>query len=92
MANAIVIFTITSKDFERLVTTSMQWGKDWMKQKNRFEDAPLFTWKWAYWIDTYLETLICQHYLSANGFESQTVWDTATQQWLILSNYEGWVE
>ena len=87
MPNATITLTITAQDFEEIVSTSTKWGKDWMKQKGRFSDAPLFTWKMAYWVDSYLEALVCQHYLSANGYESQTVWDTGMACHLILTNY-----
>jgi hypothetical protein len=86
--SAQITVTITKYDFAYLHTTSMRWGKDWMKQKGRFEDAPLFTWKMAYWCERYLDALFSQHFLSANGYESQTVFDTATAQWAILTNYE----
>ena len=90
---AQITMTITESDFDKLVNTTMRWGRDWMKQKGRFTDAPLFTWKMAYWCSTYVEVLICQHYLSARGFESQTVFDTATQDHLILTNFitEDWM-
>ena len=90
--SAQITMTITDYDFNHLHDSSMQWGKAWMKQKGRFEDAPLFTWKMAYWCDRYLDALICQHFLSTRGFESQTVFDTATVQWVILTNYvsEDW--
>ena len=87
MAKQITI-TLTEYDFAHLHGSSMRWGKDWFKQKGRFEDAPLFTWKMAYWCDRYLDALFCQHYLSSIGYESQTVFDTATVQWVLLTNYE----
>ena len=87
-----ITITLTEYDFAHLHGSSMRWGKEWFKQKGRFEDAPLFTWKMAYWCDRYLDALFCQHYLSSIGFESQTVWDTATVQWVLLTNYvsEDW--
>ena len=90
--SAQLTITITESDFGKLHNSSMSWGKEWMKQKDRFTDAPLFTWKMAYWCETYLETLICQQYISSRGFESQTVFDTATLDYLILTNYvsEDW--
>ena len=89
---AQLTITITESDFGKLHNSSMRWGKDWFKQKGRFEDAPLFTWKMAYWCDRYLDALFCQHYLSFIGYESQTVFDTATVQWVLLTNYvsEDW--
>ena len=92
MPNATITLTLTAEDFEKIVQTSTEWGKQWMKQKDRFEGAPLFTWKMAYWVDSYLEALVCQHYLSVNGFESQTVWDRGMASTLILTNYESWCE
>jgi hypothetical protein len=90
--SSVVSITLTEFDFERLHSSSMKWGKEWLKQKGRFSDAPLFTWKMAYWCDRYLDALFCQRYLSSAGCESQTVWDHATSQWVILTNYisEDW--
>ena len=90
--SAQITLTITEHDFEHLHHTSMAWGKSWAKQKSRFEDAPLFTWKMAYWVENYVEVLLCQGFLSAHNFESQTVYDTAYDCWLILTDYktESW--
>ena len=83
-----ITITLTEYDFNNLHGSSMRWGKDWFKHKGRFTDAPLFTWKMAYWCDTYIDALFCQHYLSSIGYESQTVFDTATAQWVLLSDFE----
>jgi len=80
--------TVAESDFQKMIQTSAPWGKHWMKQKGRFSSAPLFTWKVAYWFDRYLESLICQQYLSSRGFESQTVWDNAQAAYVMLTNYE----
>jgi len=85
--SATITLTITEDDFDQLINTSMKWGKEWVKNKGRFTNAPLFTWKMAYWCDNYVAVLICQHYLSSRGYESQTVFDTATQEHLILTNF-----
>lgn len=87
-----VTMTITADDFDHIVETAMLWGKEWVKQQHRFEPTvSRFDWKMAYWVDTYLEVLFCQHYLSASGYESSTHFDTATASYLILTNYK-WSE
>jgi hypothetical protein len=89
MASATFIVTITDSDFDRLHNTSMPWGKHWAKQANRFDNEPLFTWKMAYWCEpNWLNILVCQQFLSARGYESQTVFDSATLEYVILTNYE----
>ena len=90
-----ITLTITDDDFDKLASMSMRWGKDWLKQKERFSDAPLFTWKMAYWINKdWLNVMVCQQFLSSRGYESQTVFDVATLEYVILTNYEsiGWEE
>jgi len=86
---ATVTLTITAEDFDKLTTSSMRWGKDWLIHQRRFEPTIInFSYHFAYWIDTYLEALFCQHYISGLGYESETHWDTAMAQWIILTNYE----
>jgi hypothetical protein len=83
-----ITLTITAEDFDRLTNTSMEWkANNWQSQANRFEDEPLFTWEMAYWCGTFVETLLCQGYLSGIGQESQTVFDTGLLEWVILTNY-----
>jgi hypothetical protein len=87
--------TITESDFDKLHNMSMRWGKDWITQKGRFSDAPLFTWRMGYWMGKdWLPVMFCQTFLSSRGYESQTVWDNATLEYLILTNYESpsWIE
>ena len=86
--NKQITITLTSRDFDLIWNTSMEWGLHWKKQKARFEDEPMFHWKQAYWFNTYLEALIAQHYLSGIGFESQTVFDSAIMEYVILTDYK----
>ena len=84
-----IALTITANDFDRLHNMSMRWGKDWATHQHRFTHAPLYTWKMAYWMgDNWLQVMVAQQFVSSCGYESQTVWDVATSEWVILTNYE----
>lgn len=94
---ATITMTITAEDFDRMADTAMYWGKDWIIKQHRFEPVTTnFSYKMAYWADRYLESLFCQHYLASIGFQSETHYDTASDSYLILTDYvspEGtWIE
>lgn len=78
---------MTEEDFEQLVHTSMEWGKHWHQQINRFEPTPMLEWKFAYWVDDYASVLLCRAFLSTQNAETQTIYDRAFGSWLILTNY-----
>ena len=88
---------VTATDFENLTTVSMEWGDDWASQKDRFvnlcepasgEDV-LFIWDYAHWTGTYAAEVLCRAFLTSvdEGFE--IAFDTATQDYVILTNYAG---
>ena len=59
---------IKAADFEQLWINSMEWnGQDWEKQIDRFEPAPLLTWKYAYWFDNYAALKMAQAFLNVMG-------------------------
>lgn len=74
-------------DFENLWSTSMGWGKDWEKRKERFETPISYHWKMAYWFSSYSSLLIARSWLLTNGHETQTTFDTAMDEWLIVTDY-----
>ena len=83
-----ITMTITAEDFDRIADTAMRWGKDWLIKQHRFEPVTTnFSYKMAYWVDRYLETLVCQQYLASLGFQSETHFDTATSSYLMLTDY-----
>jgi len=83
-----ITMTITAEDFDRIADIAMRWGKDWLIKQHRFEPVTTnFSYKMAYWVDRYLETLVCQHYLASLGFQSETHFDTATNSYLMLTDY-----
>ena len=83
-----ITITITAEDFDRIADTAMRWGKDWLIKQHRFEPVTTnFSYKMAYWVDRYLETLVCQQYLASLGFQSETHFDTATSSYLMLTDY-----
>ena len=83
-----ITMTITAEDFDRITDTAMRWGKDWLIKQHRFEPVTTnFSYKMAYWVDRYFETLVCQHYLASLGFQSETHFDTATGSYLMLTDY-----
>jgi len=83
-----ITMTITAEDFDRIADTAMRWGKDWLIKQHRFEPVTTnFSYKMAYWVDRYLETLVCQQYLASLGFQSETHFDTATGSYLMLTDY-----
>jgi len=83
-----ITMTITAEDFDRITDTAMRWGKDWLIKQHRFEPVTTnFSYKMAYWVDRYLETLVCQQYLASLGFQSETHFDTATGSYLMLTDY-----
>jgi hypothetical protein len=75
-------------DFEQLWLNSMEWnGQDWDKQVDRFEPAPLLTWKYAYWFDSYAALKMAQGFISAVGSNHAIHTDEATGDWVMLTNY-----
>lgn len=85
---------LTSQDFEYLHDTAMEWRKNlWQTQVHRFEPYPLFTWEMAYWSRDYASVVLMRLFLNSRKFETQTVFDTATLEWVVLTDYksEGWM-
>ena len=84
---------ITEQDFDQLTTNSMKWGPDWATQADRFEviddmgpllfsDALM-----AYWTNTYAEVMFCRSFLLSQGFASRCFYDTAAEDYLIVTHY-----
>ena len=79
---------LKAADFEQLWSNSMEWnGQDWEKQLDRFDPAPLFTWKYAYWFDNYAALKMAQAFLNVVGANQAIHSDEGTGDWLILTNY-----
>jgi hypothetical protein len=79
---------IKAADFEQLWITSMEWnGQDWEKQVDRFEPAPLLTWKYAYWFDNYAALKMAQAFLNVMGSNHAIHSDEGTGDWVLLTSY-----
>ena len=87
---------VTANDFENLTTNSMKWGSDWSNQADRFEPTEdqeivhlMWGWQYAHWTDTYMGAMFCRSYLDHIGVNCIIFFDTATQDYLILTDYAG---
>jgi hypothetical protein len=80
---------LTNEDFMYLHECSMQWDQGWELKASRFEPrVKSYQWRWAYWFDSYARLLLGREFLAEQGYEFEVVWDEATEQWLLLTNYE----
>jgi len=90
---------VTATDFENLTTNSMAWGPIWFNQADRFEPTEnkeikhlMWGWPYAHWTDTYMAAILCRSYLDYIGTKCNIFFDTATQDYLILTDYAGCFE
>ena len=93
-----VILDVTDKDFNGIVSTSMMWGEQW---SDHIEDGRFIAidyigtlnistdFKFAYWVDDYVQLMICRGYIKANGFEFIAAYDNATEDYIIVTDYAG---
>ena len=82
---------LTCNDFMYLHHTSMEWGSHWKKQAKRFEPpAERIGFRWAYWFESYPAILLARDFLTENAFPSLVFFDTATQDWMLLTDYESY--
>ena len=94
-----VTLEITADDFDRLTNAQMRWaGTDWAEKNAEFEHRfePLieqtkidYGWAFAFWCTTYSEYLLCAAYLKSVAEPHQGLWDSATSQIVILSDFAG---
>lgn len=85
MAN--ININMIEEDFDNLCHTSMKWDQSWERQKRRFDPEPMFHWKYAYWADTYVNVMFMRAFLTTQNQETQTVFDTAINSYLVLTNW-----
>jgi len=82
---------LTSEDFMYLHHTSMEWGSHWKNQAKRFEPpAERILASWAYWFESYSALLLARQFLNQHMFPSTIFFDTATQEWMLLTDYESY--
>ena len=75
-------------DFEQLWTNSMEWmNQDWEQQADRFDPKPFYSWKYAYWFDSYAALKMAQAFINAVGSNHAIHSDEATGDWVMLTNY-----
>lgn len=80
---------LTNEDFMNLHQTSMEWDESWRAKDGRFEPpVKSYEWSWAYWFDSYPSIVIVKYFLEQKDFDFEIVWDGATDEWLLLTNYE----
>lgn len=78
------------QDFENLSTTSMAWSeKTWAEQVagGRFEGAVTFDHGFIYWFDSYAAVVAAKSILKELEADYAVIFDTATMDWAITSNY-----
>jgi hypothetical protein len=82
---------ITALDFERLTTCQMEFaGNDgWIEQTNRFDEDINWSHQFIYWVDTYVTALVAVQYLVDEKQEYSISHDSATDDWVITTNYAG---
>ena len=67
---ATITLTVTAEDFDRLTYLSAEWHPDILKHPNRFDGAPApLGFNKIYWCESYVETMLCQHYLGSVGVD-----------------------
>ena len=86
-----VTLEMTEDGFEHLSNTSTKWaGQDWEAQADRFnyltkED---FKFKYAYWTDSYSNTLLMQAFLKEIGAPFKVLLDEVFDDpYVIITNY-----
>lgn len=86
-------YTITSKDFDLLSYSSMEWGSiDWKnKYKNRFEchsgDEINWTYKYVYWFEHYQSIIFAKMFLTSIQQDYQVLFDIGNNDWVIITDY-----
>lgn len=88
---------MTEQDYEQLTTNSMKWGNSWASHDGRFEnytpvatvnEAPSYSWGYAYWLgDNVAGRILATSYLTSEGHDWALLWDLASEEWLILTDY-----
>lgn len=83
------------EDFERCTLSSMEWRKSiWQEQvtDGRFEGVIDWTHTHIYWFDVYANVIMAKLTLKVMECGLSVLWDTATEQWCITTNYAtiGW--
>ena len=96
-----ITLDLTAKDFDHLTTTQMRWaGTDWATQNAEFEARfetliPQteidYGWEFAFWCSRYADQLLAVAYLKSIAEPVQLLFDAATNEYVILTDYAaGW--
>lgn len=88
---------MTTEDFTQLWNSHMTFGDSWANQvkQGRFEEIGLCAkhshvstqWQHAYWVSDPAAIILARAYMAAYGEESVVVFDTAVDEFVILTNY-----
>lgn len=85
---------MTPADFSRLWNTHSSFGDNWAKgiSEGRFEELEARItvnagWEHAYWVSDWAAVLLCRAYLAAKQEPSTVAWDTACDEFIVLTNY-----
>jgi hypothetical protein len=80
---------LSNQDFMYLHECSMQWDNSWRAKDGRFEPSvKSYEHRWAYWFDSYPALLLGRQFIQEQDYEFEVVWDSGTEQWLLVTNYE----
>ena len=92
-----ITLDLTATDFDNLTTTQMRWsGTDWATQNAEYEARfetliPLteidYGWEFAFWCSTKTDHLLAAAYLKAIAEPTQLLFDAATNEYVILTDY-----
>jgi len=92
-----ITLDLTAQDFDQLTTTQMRWaGTDWASQnaeyEARFETVIPQTdigygWEFAFWCKSYSDYLLATAYLKSIAEPGQLLFDAATNEYVILTDY-----
>jgi hypothetical protein len=78
---------LDEQGFEHLWNNSMAWdGNVWAIQEDRFDPKPEFSWKFAYWFDSYVSLKMGEAYLTAVN-EDYSIHSDEAGDWLLLTNF-----
>lgn len=91
----VIAMTMTSDDFDRLVSVHTAWGEHLWTSSDRFEltgtDQTIrYIWANAYWVEGgWASVILMRSYLDALGTPYQVVWDTGDDPgYVVLTDYQ----
>lgn len=84
-------------DMDALCSSSMMWDDTWSGQVTdgrfehataRYDQAPSYKWARAYWVgESWANVMLIRAYLGHMGHTYEVLWDQATSEYVMLTNY-----